>query len=141
LKLLGLADRERLLPQIDTEYFYRQFGKTFPAKGQKRRNVAFFAGCVANVTFARLNEATIRVLAANGCEVTVPAEQLCCGALAAHAGVRETARQLARRNIAAFADGQFDAIITNAAGCGSTLKEYHHLFSPNEPSTKLHSHL
>lgn len=133
LKLLGLADRERLLPQIDGEYFYQQFGKTFPAKGQKRRNVAFFAGCVANVTFAKLNEATIRVLAANGCEVTVPPEQLCCGALAAHAGVRETARRLARKNIAAFADRQFDAIITNAAGCGSTLKEYHLVFSRNEP--------
>jgi len=133
LKLFGLADRERLLPRIDDHFFFGELGKTFPAQGARRARVAFFAGCIANVTFTKLNEATIRVLTANGCEVVVPSEQLCCGALAAHAGVRETARQLARRNLAAFGSMQFDAIVTNAAGCGSTLKEYDHLFSPNEP--------
>ncbi len=133
LNLLGLAGRERLLPQIDEQDFYGQLGKTFPAEGAKRARVAFFAGCIANVTFARLNEATIRVLTANGCEVVIPDKQLCCGALASHAGVRETARQLARNNIAAFAKENFDAIVTNAAGCGSTLKEYDHLFSADEP--------
>jgi glycolate oxidase iron-sulfur subunit len=133
LKLFGLAGREQLLPIIDSNYFYQQLGKTFPAQGLKRARVAFFAGCVANVTFTKLNEATIRVLTANGCEVVVPNQQFCCGALAAHAGVRNTARQLARKNIAAFAAGQFDAVLTNAAGCGSTLKEYDHLFSADEP--------
>jgi len=133
LNLMGLAGRERLLPQIDEQDFYGQLGKTFPAEGAKRARVAFFAGCIANVTFARLNEATIRVLTANGCEVVIPDKQLCCGALASHAGVRETARQLARNNIAAFAKENFDAIVTNAAGCGSTLKEYDHLFSADEP--------
>ena len=133
LKLLGLADRERLLPRIDRRYFYSELGKTFPAQGQQRARVAFFAGCIANVTFTKLNEATIRVLTANGCEVVIPDGQLCCGALASHAGVREAARQLARNNIAAFAAGSCDAIVTNAAGCGSTLKEYHHLFSASEP--------
>ncbi len=133
LKLLGLTDREKLLPPIDDHFFFGELGKTFPAQGPRRARVAFFAGCIANVTFTKLNEATIRVLTANGCEVVVPSGQFCCGALAAHAGVRESARQLARKNIAAFATGQFDAIITNAAGCGSTLKEYNHLFSPNEP--------
>jgi len=133
LKLLGLADREKLLPCIDDHFFFGELGRTFPAQGTRRARVAFFAGCIANVTFTKLNEATIRVLTANGCEVVVPSGQFCCGALAAHAGVRETARQLARKNIAAFAVTQFDAIITNAAGCGSTLKEYDHLFSPSEP--------
>jgi glycolate oxidase iron-sulfur subunit len=133
LKLLGLAGRESLLPRIDDHFFFGDVGKTFPAHGTRRARVAFFAGCIANVTFTKLNEATIRVLTANGCEVVVPGAQLCCGALAAHAGVRETARQLARKNIAAFGTGQFDVILTNAAGCGSTLKEYDHLFSPNEP--------
>jgi glycolate oxidase iron-sulfur subunit len=133
LHLLGLAEREQLLPQIDNQYFYRQFGKTFPAQGQKRARVAFFGGCIANVTFTKLNEATIRVLTAIGCEVVVPDKQLCCGALAAHAGIRETARELARKNIAAFSNTSFDAIVTNAAGCGSTLKEYDDLFSPGEP--------
>jgi glycolate oxidase iron-sulfur subunit len=95
--------------------------------------VAFFGGCVAQVTFSTLNEATIRVLTANGCEVVVPAKQVCCGALASHAGVREAARGLARSNLQAFASGNFDAVLTNAAGCGSTLKEYSHLFSADEP--------
>jgi glycolate oxidase iron-sulfur subunit len=80
-----------------------------------------------------LHEATIHVLTANGCEVVVPNEQLCCGALAAHAGVREVARELARKNLKAFGRGEFDAIVTNAAGCGSTLKEYDHLFAQDEP--------
>ena len=85
------------------------------------------------MTFSKLNDATIRVLTANGCEVAVPSEQFCCGALAAHAGVRDAARELARRNIKAFGGGGFDAIVTNAAGCGSTLKEYDHLFDEKEP--------
>lgn len=133
LKLVGLAERERLLPRIDGEFFYEQLGKAFPAKGTCVARVAFFAGCVANVTFSGLNEATIRVLTANGCEVVVPAEQFCCGALAAHAGVREAARNLARKNLATLGHSKFDALLTNAAGCGSTLKEYSELFSANEP--------
>jgi glycolate oxidase iron-sulfur subunit len=132
LRALGLAERERLLPPIDGRFFFSQLGKTFPARGKLRARVALFAGCVAQVTFTALHEATIRVLTANGCEVVVPRHQLCCGALALHAGVRETARVLARKNIESFLrekpgdipGGTFDAIIVNAAGCGSTLKEY-----------------
>ena len=133
LKLYGLADREMLLPAIDDSFFFSQLGSTFPAAGQRRARVAFFAGCVAQVTFAKLNEATVRVLTANGCDVVVPATQFCCGALAAHAGVRDAARDLARKNLDAFLSDDFDAIITNAAGCGSTLKEYERFFSSNEP--------
>jgi glycolate oxidase iron-sulfur subunit len=133
LKLLGLAERDLLLPPVDRHFFFEQLGKTFPAQGTRRARVAFFAGCVANVTFTALNEATIRVLTANGCEVVVPGGQLCCGALPAHAGVRDAARDLARWNITAFASANFDALVTNAAGCGSTLKEYDHLFTADEP--------
>jgi glycolate oxidase iron-sulfur subunit len=133
LKIVGLADREKLLPAIDKSFFFEQLGKTFPEQGQCRARVAFFAGCIANVTFTKLNQATIRVLTANGCEVLVPDQQLCCGALAAHAGARDTARELARANLKAFAGDRFDAILTNAAGCGSTLKEYDRLFTDNEP--------
>jgi glycolate oxidase iron-sulfur subunit len=133
LKLLGLGEREKLLPVIDERFFFDQLGKTFAARGPRRAKVAFFAGCIANVTFTKLNEATIRVLTANGCEVLVPDRQRCCGALAAHAGVRDSARELARTNIKAFAGGEFDAILTNAAGCGSTLKEYDRLFADDEP--------
>jgi glycolate oxidase iron-sulfur subunit len=86
--------------------------------------VAFLAGCIANVCFARLNEATVRVLQKNGCDVVIPTGQGCCGALHVHAGLREEARRLARRNIDAMLAGDYDAIIANAAGCGSTLKEY-----------------
>ena len=133
LKLLGVDKRERLLPRVDNNFFYDRLGKTFPATGERRSRVAFFAGCVANVTFAELNAATIRVLTANGCDVIVPDGQLCCGALAAHAGVRDAARELARKNLRAFVLSDVDAIVTNAAGCGSTLKEYHHLFTMDEP--------
>ena len=68
------------------------------------------------------------MLQANGCEVVVPAGQVCCGALAAHAGMRDVARELAQTNFGAFGGEEVDAIVTNAAGCGSTLKEYSHLF-------------
>src|SRR5579872_3864412 len=129
LRLMGLQQRAALLPRIDREFFYSRLGQTFPARGKRRARVAFFAGCVAQVTFTALNDATIRVLQANGCEVVVPAEQSCCGALAAHAGVRDVARGLARKNMEIFLREPFDAIVTNAAGCGSTLKEYTHLFA------------
>jgi glycolate oxidase iron-sulfur subunit len=129
LGLLGLADRERLLPPIDQQFFFSNLGRTYPAIGQRRARVALFAGCIARVSFSKLHEATIRVLTANGCEVVVPAGQTCCGALAAHAGARDAARGVARTNLDVFLGGDFDAVITNAAGCGSTLKEYDHLFA------------
>jgi glycolate oxidase iron-sulfur subunit len=134
LRLLGLQDRERLLPRIDSEFFFTELGKTFPAHGARRARVALFAGCVAQVTFSELNRATIRVLQANGCEVVVPEGQVCCGALPNHAGVRDVARDLARKNFGAFPVDEFDAIVTNAAGCGSTLKEFTHLFTPEDPA-------
>jgi glycolate oxidase iron-sulfur subunit len=125
LKLLGgLGDLEQLTPSADPPFFFSQIGRTFPAEGEKRYRVAFLAGCIANVSFARLNEATVRVLRKNGCEVVIPEGQGCCGALHLHSGLRSDARRLACRNIDAILDGGFDAIITNAAGCGSTLKEY-----------------
>jgi glycolate oxidase iron-sulfur subunit len=129
LRLLGLADREKLLPPIDSRFFFSNLGRTYPAMGPRRSRVALFAGCITQVSFSALHEATIRVLTANGCEVVVPAGQNCCGALAAHAGVRDVARSLARTNLGIFLADGFDAVITNAAGCGSTLKEYEHLFA------------
>jgi len=123
----NLGNLEALTPNAEVPFFFPQIGKTFPAEGERRFRVAFLAGCIANVAFARLNEATIRVLQKNGCEVVIPADQTCCGALAIHAGLKENARRLARRNIDAVLSGEYDAIITNAAGCGSTLKEYQEL--------------
>ncbi len=125
LKLLGpLGDLQQLTPSAEPPFFFSQIGRTFPPEGERKYRVAFLAGCIANVSFARLNEATVRVLQRNGCEVVVPEGQGCCGALHLHAGMRDEARKLARRNIDAILDGVFDAVITNAAGCGSTLKEY-----------------
>lgn len=127
LKSLGLEKLDALSPEAQFPTFFSQYGKVFPARGEKRYKVAMLGGCIANVSFARLNEATVRVLQANGCEVHVPDGQTCCGALALHAGARATARRLAAQNVEALAGAGFDAIITNAAGCGSTLKEYDHL--------------
>jgi glycolate oxidase iron-sulfur subunit len=128
LRLFGKLGRlESLAPPAESPFFFAQIGKTFPAEGERRYRVAFLAGCIANVSFARLNEATVRVLQKNGCEVVVPGGQNCCGALHVHSGLREEARKLARNNIDAVAKGGFDAILTNAAGCGSTLKEYDEL--------------
>ena len=133
LKLLGkLGDLEALAPPAEPPFFFNKIGRTFPADGPRRHRVAFMAGCIANVCFARLNDATVRVLQKNGCEVVVPDGQVCCGALHLHAGLRADARSLARRNIDALAKGGFDAILTNAAGCGSTLKEYGELLESDQ---------
>ena len=124
-KLGGLL---QLAPSAEPPFFFSQMGREFPAEGLQRYRVALLAGCIANVVFARLNEATVRVLQKNGCHVVVPAGQGCCGALHLHSGLRAQAEALARKNVEALspngADAGFDAIITNAAGCGSTLKEY-----------------
>ncbi len=128
LKEMGPLGRiAPLAPSAERPFFFREIGRVFPAEGKRRYRVAFVAGCIANVCFARLNEATVRVLQKNGCEVVVPEGQTCCGALHAHSGLLEDARALARRNIDVFLAEQYDAIITNAAGCGSTLKEYREL--------------
>ena len=125
MRLLGrVGELEPLTPSADPPFFFSQIGRTFAPQGERRHRVAFMAGCIANVSFARLNEATIRVLQRNGCEVVVPEGQGCCGALHLHSGLRDETRKLARRNIDAVLAGGFDAILTNAAGCGSTLKEY-----------------
>jgi glycolate oxidase iron-sulfur subunit len=100
-----------------------------PAVGPVRYRVGFIEGCIMPQFFGDTNAATIRVLARNGCEVYSPPAQRCCGALQMHTGDRATARSLARRNIDAFSGLNLDAIIINAAGCGSTLKEYGHLLS------------
>jgi len=128
-----LGNVARLAPRMEEQFFFDRLGTVVPAVGERRYRVAFFAGCIANLAFARLNDATVRVLALNGCEVVIPKGQGCCGALQVHAGMRDVARKLARANIEAFAGAEFDAIITNAAGCGSVLKEYEELFEAEDP--------
>ena len=124
LKAFGLEKLEALSPAIDEHFYFSELGKTYPAKGRKRGRVAFLAGCIASVSFAELNRATVRVLNENGIEVFIPEAQQCCGALPAHGGYRDEAKALARKNIDTMLDPTCDAIVTNAAGCGATMKEY-----------------
>ncbi len=129
LHVLRLAKIEGLTPGIERDFFFREIGMVYPAEGERRACVALLAGCIAGVAFAELNRATIRVLTRNGVEVHVPAGQGCCGALHAHAGYLAEARALAQRNIDAMLQPKFDAIVTNAAGCGSTMKDYAELLA------------
>ncbi len=126
LKLIGMDDMETMLPPI-SERFTVPMGQIFRAEGQRRYNVAVLTGCIMSTAFANVHDATIRVLQKNGCDVLLPPDQSCCGALHSHGGDLDGARELARRNIAAFEGLGIDAIIINAAGCGSSLKEYGHL--------------
>ncbi|HEU5103616.1 MAG TPA: heterodisulfide reductase-related iron-sulfur binding cluster, partial [Roseiflexaceae bacterium] len=126
LRLLKLDETEALLPPISDSFVVPQ-GQIYPAEGMPRYHVALLAGCIMSTAFANVHEATIRVLQKNGCEVLLPPDQGCCGALHVHGGDMDGGRELARRNIAAFEGLGLDAIIVNAAGCGSTMKEYGHL--------------
>ncbi len=95
-----------------------------PAQGERRARVALLIGCAQQVLEPDINTATIEVLSRNGVEVIIPPTQGCCGGLAWHAGDWIRAKKFAQQNLAAFPD-DVDAVITNAAGCGSTLQEYH----------------
>jgi glycolate oxidase iron-sulfur subunit len=95
-----------------------------PATGGKKYRVAMLVGCAQDLNFSDVNRDTVEVLAENGCEVVTPHDQHCCGSLHAHNGEWELAQRLARKNIDQFPPEQFDAIITNAGGCGSHLKHY-----------------
>jgi glycolate oxidase iron-sulfur subunit len=100
-----------------------------PARGERRAVVGMLTGCVQRVLFPQVNAATVRVLAAEGCDVIVPGEQGCCGALSLHGGRRAEAAAFARRTIETFERAGVDAVIVNAAGCGSAMKEYEHLLA------------
>ncbi len=124
-----LADLEELMPPISNPIFAPPTGGSVAARTEKKYRVALFSGCIMSIAFARVNEATARVLAYNNCEVVVPDTQICCGALHVHNGDRDYGKEMARRNIEAFEEaekqgGKFDSIIINAAGCGANLKDY-----------------
>jgi glycolate oxidase iron-sulfur subunit len=97
-----------------------------PAKGRRRARVALFTGCVGDALFRQTNWSTARVLQENGCDVVVPQNQVCCGAIHFHAGSSGPAREMADTNVQAFDASGVDAIIVNVAGCGSMLKDYGH---------------
>jgi glycolate oxidase iron-sulfur subunit len=97
-----------------------------PAKGPRRARVALFTGCVSDVMYRSTNWATARVLQENGCDVVIPQNQVCCGAIHFHAGSDEPARALADSNLHAFDASSVDAVVVNVAGCGAMLKDYGH---------------
>ncbi|MDF5717203.1 MAG: (Fe-S)-binding protein [Rhizonema sp. NSF051] len=129
LKLISprLAAMETILPEISLKSFQDNLPDIIPAQGEKRYRVGVILGCVQRLFFSPVNEATVRVLTANGCEVVIPKTQGCCAALPEHQGQTEQAKALARQMIDSFADTDVDVVIINAAGCGHTLKEYGHI--------------
>jgi glycolate oxidase iron-sulfur subunit len=124
-----LAAMESILPEITLKSFQDNLPDIIPAKGEKRYRVGVILGCVQRLFFSGVNEATVRVLTANGCEVVIPKSQGCCAALPEHQGQTEQAKVLARQMIDSFADTNVDFVIINAAGCGHTLKEYGHILA------------
>lgn len=120
LRPLGLEAAEALLP---TESAHTMDAvASLAARGGERARVAFFRGCLADELLSRVNSDTLEVLVANGCRVSVPREQVCCGAIREHAGEKNKARELARRNIDVFRGEEI--IVTNSGGCGVLLKLY-----------------
>jgi glycolate oxidase iron-sulfur subunit len=126
----ALSNMESLLPRlsaIDPDY-----QNVAPAIGKPRGKVAFFHGCIQDAFLGEVNAATIRVLQRNGFEVHFPQQQTCCGAAQLHLGEEELFLTLARKNIDSFLADEYVAIVNNAGGCGSTLKEYAQLLR-NDP--------
>jgi glycolate oxidase iron-sulfur subunit len=124
-----LAQLEALMPEVDGAAPTAGLPALTPAASAQRFRVGLVAGCVQRVFFREVNEATVRVLAAEGCEVVVPEGQGCCGALSIHAGRAAESKEMAKALMEAFERERLDAIIVNAAGCGSSLKDYGRLFA------------
>jgi glycolate oxidase iron-sulfur subunit len=116
-----LATLESLAPRLTS---VPRPPRRVPARGPRRAVVGMLTGCVQGAFFPDVNAATIRVLAAEGCDVLIPPEQGCCGALSVHNGRAAQARGFARKLIDVFEHSGMDFFVVNAAGCGSSLKEY-----------------
>jgi glycolate oxidase iron-sulfur subunit len=119
----------QLAPPVTWGALFERLPEQTAAVGSQRLTVALLEGCVQRLSFAKVNQATVRVLAAEGCRVVVPGIQGCCGALPLHSGRIDQARALARHNIEVFEEAGVDHIAVNAAGCGSAMKEYGELFA------------
>ena len=123
---------EAMTPTFEPEFSEELIPLALPANGERRFRVALLTGCAQDLIFSSVNRDTAEVLAANGCEIITPRGQGCCGSLHAHNGDLESARELARRLLDQIPPDQFDAIITNAAGCGSHLKHFGRLLQDDE---------
>ena len=124
-----LRELEAMTPPVQAQWTEDLVAPVTRAQGVRRYRVALLAGCAQDLIFSDVNRDTAEVLARNGCEVITPPDQHCCGSLHAHNGEWELAQELARRNIEQFPPESFDAIISNAGGCGSHLKHYARLLA------------
>ncbi|HPY31780.1 MAG TPA: (Fe-S)-binding protein [Verrucomicrobiota bacterium] len=131
MKLLPrrLQELEAMTPVIPPQFSADLIAPVTRAVGERKYRVAMLTGCAQDLIFSEVNRDTVEVLAHNGCEVVTPPEQQCCGSLHAHNGELGLAAELARKNLDQFPPEQFDAIISNAGGCGSHLKHYHKLLA------------
>ncbi|MEY2429498.1 MAG: glycolate oxidase iron-sulfur subunit [Verrucomicrobiota bacterium] len=131
LKLLPkrLRELEAMTPDIQPRFSAELISPVTSSLGPRKYRIAMLIGCAQDLIFSDINRDTVEVLARNGCEVVTPPEQFCCGSLHAHNGEWELAQQLARKQLDQFPPDQFDAIITNAGGCGSHLKHYRKLLA------------
>jgi glycolate oxidase iron-sulfur subunit len=118
-----------LSPPLSLFSMFRRIPELTAPVGQQRMKVAVLTGCVQRLSFSDVNQATVNVLAAEGCRVSAPAAQGCCGALPLHAGHIDQARRLAKHNIDVLDAAGVDRIVVNAAGCGSAMKEYQGLLA------------
>jgi glycolate oxidase iron-sulfur subunit len=125
-----MREMEAIMPEASGKGIVDFFGGTvIPAIGERKYRVGMFHGCIMDVLFNETNRNTVRLLSEAGCEVIIAPDQVCCGALHAHSGEREQARNLARKNVAAFYKADVDIIVSNAGGCGAMLQEYDHLLA------------
>lgn len=131
----SLATMEKVLPKVPTMKEMKNRPEHLQAIGTKTHKVAFSSGCLMDTMFLETNNATMKLLQLAGCEIVIPKDQACCGALHGHSGEKEGAKGLARRNIKAFEDTGVDFIITNAGGCGAFLVDYDHLLK-DDPEWK-----
>ncbi|WP_141432492.1 (Fe-S)-binding protein [Bacillus sp. 03113] len=127
-----LGDFESIVPPAVSPKVRNQSNMKVQAEGELKYSIVFFTGCIMDAMFQRINQLSIQLLAKAGCQVIVIPNQTCCGALHAHSGELDEAKQLAKRNIAAFEQVKADFIVNNAGGCGAMLNEYHHLLKDDK---------
>ena len=124
-----LLELEAMTPAVQKQFSAEMIPPFTPADAKAKYRVAVLTGCAQDLIFSDVNRDTVEVLARNGCDVLTLPEQVCCGSLHAHNGEWELAQELARKQIDLIPPSEFDAIITNAAGCGSHLKHYSKLLA------------
>jgi glycolate oxidase iron-sulfur subunit len=128
----NLATMEKVLPKAPTMKEMANRPTHLEADGILKKRVAFFSGCLMDTMFLETNNATMKLMQMAGCEVVIPQNQACCGALHGHSGEKEAGKELAKRNIIAFEELDIDYIITNAGGCGAYLIDYDHLLKDDQ---------